>query len=244
MDRKFLVFLMAALFLIGGIFSVGVIALEPTGANYSGETTQATNLSNGEPESHDAYAGNVTEMDVEGPSVSQYWQGYYGNVSGRVELANAAGNIMYNWSGSESVTGEVYVSNVSSGIIWGSVQCLDVLVNSTNFEGDFNVSQASPEGLNETFSANDHAAFSTASVSFSANDCNSTKILNSSGDGAFDEVLLTDSTGATNLIFAAIINQDTIGFDGATHDFQMLVLENGASGVADPTTYYFYTELA
>jgi len=41
-----------------------VVAIEPQGANTSGETT--TTAPDTQPESHDAHAGNVTEMDVAG----------------------------------------------------------------------------------------------------------------------------------------------------------------------------------
>jgi hypothetical protein len=69
-------------------------------------------------------------------------------------------------------------------------------------------------------------------------------LLNNLGAGTFDEVLLTDGSAAPqNIIYTSILNQDTVGFDGGTHDFEMIVLENGASGKATATNYYFYLEL-
>ena len=72
----------------------------------------------------------------------------------------------------------------------------------------------------------------------------SADIYDSSGDsvdGNFEEVLLAQADG--NPVFAALLEQDLSGFDSASHDFEMLVLEDGHAGDSSTTPYYFYIEL-
>jgi len=183
----------------------------------------------------------VTSSIINATIISQRWQGYYGNVSGAIQLANSNGNILYNWS-IATVGGEIYVANVSSGLQWNSIACFDLYTNSTVMETNFNVSSSAVDGLNETFNLNDHTGFTTAGTNFVSGACNNTKLFNNAGVGAFDEVLLSDGTHQ-NLVYAALLKTDLTGFDGSTHDFEMIVLENGASGAGTATTYYFYAEL-
>ena len=64
------------------------------------------------------------------------------------------------------------------------------------------------------------------------------------GAGAFEEVMMTDASDDTQLVFAAILEErGAIGFDGNNYDFEMLVLENGHGTNTLATTYYFYVEL-
>ena len=60
------------------------------------------------------------------------------------------------------------------------------------------------------------------------------------GVGLFDEVLMSDGV---NTIFASLLEDDAVGFDGATHDFEMLVLEDGHETDTSASTYYFWVEL-
>jgi hypothetical protein len=230
-----LIFLVVALILI---FSFNpVVAVDPQGANYSNEVTTTRGAT--EPQGHSAYAGNVTMLDVTGFSTTQYWQGYYGNVSGTIQLADSSGNALYNWSAANP-TGEVYVVNKSSNVLWDNIACFDVASNGDNLENDFNVSDGAVDGLNETFNLNNHDGFVTAGTVFATGDCSNVKLYNNTGGGSFDEVLLTDGI---DIVYTSILENNYIGFDGGTHDFEMIVLENGASGKATATNYYFYLEL-
>ena len=95
-----------------------VFAVEPFGA-----TVTVTNISRSPVDVADselAFAGNVTEMTVLGYSVTQSWQGYFGNISGTVQLADGSDFVMYNWS-SATPRGEIYASTNSS-IQWLNVQ--------------------------------------------------------------------------------------------------------------------------
>ena len=57
----------------------------------------------------DAIAGNITELTLDALGVTTFWQGYYGNVTGSIVLANSNNDTMYDWSVS-AASGEVYAS--------------------------------------------------------------------------------------------------------------------------------------
>ena len=235
-------FLLIALFLYFG----EVWAVQPSGANYTGEVT--TTAPTSDPESHAAQAGNVTRLDIYGTTVTQSWQGYYGNVTGTIQLADSNDKILYNWS-LTSPEGEVYASTNGSGEInWGNIACFDLATNHESLETFFNISTDDVDGINETFSdANTHAAFYTANHLFAAGDCPATYMFTETGEGSageFEEVLLTDQSDTVQVIFASLLEeQDVQGFDGEYYDFEMIVLENGHGTDTSPTNYYFYVEL-
>ena len=214
-----------------------ILAIEPLGANYSNNVTSTAPVY--DPQGIAAQAGNVTRLDITGFSTTQYWQGYYGNVSGTIQLADGGGNALYNWSAT-SPQGEIYATNKTSIVNWGGITCFDLSADGDSIEGDFNISDYAVDGLNETFNLNDHDGFYTATAQFNPGQCNNTKLFNNSGVGIFDEVLLWDGE---DLVYASILQKDVIGFDGNSNDFEMIVLENGNSGKATTTNYYFYVEL-
>jgi len=221
------------------VSSFGLVLADPNGAGTvtPGASTRAPADTAA---NHSAYAGNVTELTISGNSITQSWQGYFGNVSGAIRLADASGNPMYNWS-LATPSGEVFASTASP--TWANIDCFNWTANGTALETSFNIND-SLDGVNETFSDLDtHDAFVVGSTSFSADECMSTQIFDSTGAGVagnFDEVLLHDGT---NTVFAALLENDLSGFDSAEHDFEMLVLEDGHSGDTSTTTYFFYVEL-
>ncbi len=50
-------------------------------------------------------------------------------------------------------------------------------------------------------------------------------------------------TDGQNIIFTSLLEQNLAGFDNKTHDFEMLVLEDGHGTNVATTTYYFWLEL-
>jgi len=223
--------------------------------------------------SHAAIAGNITEITVTGFSTTQTWQGYYGNVSGTIQLADGSDNVMYNWT-LASPQGEVY-SAVFGNITWINISCFnfsaagtyasDVAqiggtsfygMNLTQLEAMYNIVWDDMDGVNETFEYNgtnlvnnvgSHDTFYTNSLLFSEGECLSTNTLvKASGigiDNSFEEVLLYDSENRIPIFVALLDEEDPNGFDDAEHDFQMLVLEDGHGTDTASVTYYFYVEL-
>ncbi len=222
------------------MFSFSFVFATPNGADpvTSGVSTRASPTT---AQSNNAYAGNVTELTVLGSTVTQSWQGYFGNVSGSIELADGSGNAMYNWS-LASPQGEVFASTANS-VTWASIDCFNWTADGTALETSFNIND-SADGINETFSAaNSHDQFYVGNKKFTVGECMSTKVFDSTGTGVdnnFEEVLLNDGT---NTVFASLLENDMTGFDSTSHDFEMLVLEDGHAGDVATTQYFFYIEL-
>ncbi|OGJ21273.1 hypothetical protein A3K73_05460 [Candidatus Pacearchaeota archaeon RBG_13_36_9] len=227
-----------------------VLAVNPNGANYTGEIS--TTAAADDPELHNAFAGNMTYMDITGFTTTQSWQGYYGNVTGAIELANTNNKVLYNWS-LASPEGEVYATQNGSGqVSWGNIACYNFTGNYSEggprlakLETLFNISTDDVDGVNETFSdANTHAPFFTAGTAFTTGLCPAAYMYGSGGSGSagtYEEILLTDASDDAQIIFAALLENNENGFDSEKYDFEMLVLENG--NVAATTAYYFYVEL-
>ncbi len=222
-------------------------------------------------QSHGAIAGNVTEISIVGFSTTLAWQGYYGNVSGSVQLADSDDNIMYNWS-LASPEGEVF-SSTNSTLIWTNIQCFNLTadgdqtgnleaskggtntsgMNHTQLEALFNIDSDDVDGINETFGFNgslpgntgNHDLFYVNNLKFSEGECVSMNVFraNSSQDDYFEEVLLYEPN-TDSAVFVSLLEEiDTTGFDGKFHDFQMLVPEDGHGTDTSTTNYYFWVEI-
>lgn len=242
MNKKTLTLL--TLLVLSITLSVNVMAVQPFGASYTELKTERAPMDAASNDS--AIAGNVTEMSVTGFSTTQTWQGYFGNVTGTIQLADASDNQMYNWT-LASPEGEIYATTDTS-VAWTNIACFNLTANNAALESLFNILADDVDGINETFSTgNGHDMFYTNNVQFTTGLCPSTSIYDSTGasvDNNFEEVMLTDQSSATEVIFAAILDEeDVAGFDGALHDFEMLVLEDGHGTDVATTTYYFYVEL-
>ena len=194
------------------------------------------------PDTNEALAGNITEVTVTGYTTTQTWQGYFGNVSGTVQLADASDNVMYNWSLADP-EGEIYAST-SNAVAWASIACFDFATNGETLETSFNIASDDVDGVNETFAATNHDMFYTNNIQIVADSCMSVQLYDSTGasvDGNFEEVLLWDGS---DVVFTSILEEASVnGFDNGDHDFQMLVLEDGHGTDTSTTTYYFYVEL-
>jgi hypothetical protein len=260
-SKKTEIVVFVAVFVLTFAFLMSYAIAAPNGATVTpGTPDRAGNDTAGEDE---AYAGNITELSINGISVTQSWQGYFGNVTGTIELADSSDNVLYNWS-TTTPSGEVYAST-NETITWTNIQCFNFTANGTRagaggetaggvnlggtnlsqLEAEFGLASDDVDGVDETFTeANSHAEFFTANLQFAAGECASTDVFDSSGatDGTFENVLLYEPD-TSSVVFASVLEDDATGFDSATHDFEMLVLEDGHGADVDSTTYYFFVEL-
>lgn len=240
-----------------------ILAVEPFGANVNPTSPSDRAIPDGAM-GVPAVAGNVTEMSVSGFSITQSWQGYFGNVSGTIILADSSNNMMYNWN-LTSPEGEIYASTNDS-IEWNYIQCFNFTAdgsygddngnaggtsqygtNLTILENMFGIAYDDVDGVDETFTllGSGHNTFYTNNFNFSEGECRNTQIFSNAGQGEddkFEEALLYEPS-TQSIVFASLLNEDILGFDDAPHDFEMLVLENGHLTDTSPTTYYFYLEL-
>lgn len=248
-----------------------VLALDPTGADVNDVRTETA--PNDTADTDEALAGNISELTINAYTTTQSWQGYIGNISGTIQLADADDDVLYNWSLAEP-EGEILASkNVS--INFRRVQCLNYSAagtyaadtayggvnafgtNLTQLEAEYNIEWDNVDGVNETFflynpatgaggGAGQHDLFYISNLQFSEGECISTRVFGSGGNGVnneFEEVLLYEPDSAS-VIFVSLIEEAPLnGYDGDDHDFQMLVLEDGHGTNIATTTYYFWVEL-
>jgi hypothetical protein len=246
--------LFSALVFLGihSVFAAAPYGATPVGlANYTALGDDPSNIS--------ASAGNISEVSIYGLSTTQSWQGYFGNVTGAIQLADGNDNVMYNWSVA-SPEGEIYAST-NGTIVWTNIQCFNFTANGTyeddsaqrggtskagmnmtQLEAQFNMDFDDIDGVNETFTLNDHAEFYTNNLQFTGGECKNTKLYNNEGVGTFDEVLLY-SPESKAVVFTSILLDNAMGFNDKTSDFEMLVLEDGHDGDIALTSYFFYVEL-
>ena len=65
-------------------------------------------------------AGNVTELNVSGWSITEHWAGFFGEISGNMTLADSGGNIFYDWTGLNALSGEVFASS-DDAVSWAGI---------------------------------------------------------------------------------------------------------------------------
>lgn len=234
----------------------------PMGAQTVTEGYESTiNDSNYPPATQEAYAGNISELTIFGRSQTKHWQGYYGEVSGIIVLDDAQNWTLYDWPNPEP-KGEIYATVNSTTPLWNTIECFNYSAtytpgnNHTDYwESFFNMTYNDVDGIDETFNMTTHPTFDVGEFTITENTCPSTftHVNDEFQTERFVEILLQDSTG--QLIFTTILenkdeanNTDIVGYNGVTHDFQMLVAEDGTSrtgGVRNQatTTYYFYLDL-
>jgi hypothetical protein len=190
-----------------------------------------------------AIAGNVTEINFEANSVTSVWQGYFGNISGNIKLGNALNQTLYDW-GAASPNGEIYATRSSTTPVWGSIRC----ANSSELDSEdiaLSVNSAiEKDSVNNTFlNVTSFNAFMTGGQNINTTqNCYAVNLHDQTGNPSanFQEVILHDGS---RLVYTAIVSQDSMGFDGLNHDFEMIVGEDGHNDDINPTTYYFYVEL-
>jgi len=221
-------------------------------------------------DSVDTIAGNVTEITVDAFATTQTWAGYFGNVSGTIQLADYNDNVMYNWS-LDDPEGEIFASEVAA-VDWASLQCFNFAADNlggaetpgdinqhgkglADMETQYGIEWDDKDGINETFStagthengnALAHDLFYVNNLEFHAGECPSTHLMGPNGaiaDATYEEILLYDSTNDEMVFTSRLLENDVLGFDGRDHDFEMLVLENGHLTDTDSRPYYFYVEL-
>ena len=249
---------LALVLLIVSIFSVFVLAetqQTPIGPDTLTELNSSRKVLSAIP-TKNAYAGNVSALEISTAVITNGWQGYFGNITGTITLDDSSNNTMYDWY-LANPEGEIY-STTAAVTSWDNVLCADAENISYHENETYNFNRHANgsikpvqdvDGIDETFNKAFAGDFYVGSTKISvASGCSAAYLyVNSAADaaGTFSEVLLLDnSTENGNLVFASILFPGgSAGFDGAPHDFQMLVAEDGHNGNEATTLYYFYVEI-
>jgi len=231
------------LVLLGTIGTI-ILAAEPT--PIFDFTEQDTRREIPSAKSVNAQAGNITKMNINATVVTKTWQGYYGNVTGKIVLDSADNKSMYEWD-IVSPEGEIYAANESMSE-WNGIKCLNYSasypeLNLSGLEQNLDC-RGDADCVNETFTSKNHPGFYVGSTHIAADTCWSTQSFVDDGSSQnFYEALLVEPTNNV-VVYAAILNASQQGFDNGLTDFQMLVGENGhGSAATTKTPYYFYFEL-
>lgn len=221
------------------LMMVGIINAAPTGPRNLNEVATSRYVGATSGWEVDAVAGNVTELIINATSVTQTWQGYYGNVIGAILLSDSSNNTLIDWT-ITGVQGQVYASR-TNGITWTGIGC----ANTANItaEDTYLGSLGKADAVNNTFSnSTTHDGFFVGTEEITANSCSAVNLKNSTGYSSdWQEVLLSTANGER--VYTALLSSNNEGFNGSSYDFQMIVGENGHSGDVATTPYYFWIEL-
>ncbi len=237
MNKFSKLFLLSALLVV--LISATVLAVEPFGATVN--PVSPSDRANPDEAGNDpnAIAGNITNMNVQGYSITQAWQGYFGNVTGTVMLADSSDNVMYNWS-LASPEGEIYASTNNS-IIWNYIQCFNFTADGTygdsvsggvpggtNLEGTnltiledmFGVAFDDVDGVDNTFSLAGthesgeglaHDLFYTNNFQFSAGECLSTHLFDDTNSSTDGKFqeVLLYEPTTQSVVFTSLLDEET-----------------------------------
>lgn len=193
--------------------------------------------------------GYIAIMNLDSLQQNTHWKGFVGNISGAFALADSTGYSLYEWAVA-TFTGEVYAARTGSNLNWDGLVCANLgNVTAEEAELDHNAANTPYDSINLTFfELNSHTAFSVGDNSIGANTCNWSNRLFVNGSaspaGNFEEILLWDNN-SNDIVYVGLMENNAWGFlNGSTFDYQLMVPENGTTGIP-PTahSYYFFVEL-
>ena len=220
-----------ALFLVS-LFAYAVYA-QPTGANVT-EVTEQT-WGGQSPEGLVVQGGNISALSVDGKSKTLVWQGFYGNASGNLTLADSAGDQMYSWQ-VLNMTGEIYASR-SNAVTWATI------TGHEDCDIELTLTGGGPDRVSNTFTN------TTLSQIWQIGDVNVSQACrtytyntSNNGNNFWEEIILTDTV---NFVYAGMLWNHSIsntqGFNDGTSHFQFMVPDKKG---APTETYYFYIEFS
>lgn len=256
-DKKLwmLYFILMALLMSSSLAGAQVVPTEPEGPTTL-DIINSTRRTPAGAASVEALAGNVTQLSISANTVTQTWQAYYGNVTGTITLDDAGNNTIYNWQ-VVSPEGEIYASEAAIDFTHDNIACYDYNYSQvgdssynilSEYEALLGLDADDADGIDETFKESlvyDSFYVGSRHIDNTSTVCPATQMYGQDEqqqEGRFQELLLYDNS-SDKLVYTAIIEQDTIGFDNQAWDFEMIVGENGHAGDTTTTTYYFYVEI-
>jgi len=186
--------------------------------------------------------GVIAAMNITSTTQDTRWKGFIGHVTGAFSLQDSTGSVLYNWALS-SITGKIYTTRNATLVNWANINCSNL--STLNAENVL-MSHSNPnDNLNMTFNYSTgatHQSFYVGSRLMVENTCPTlnTYVNNKTNDTYFEEMALYDGY---NIVYATVLNQNQVGYDGHNYDFQMIVPENGAPGYQGATAYYLYVEI-
>lgn len=194
--------------------------------------------------------GEISFLELNATVQNTRWKAFVGNVSGMLTLDDASGSTIFDWT-LTTITGRIYATRNSSYIDWTSINCSNIthLIAEDSAlvltSADDNITKTFNASYNNTqnFTASgNHSEFYAGTKLIYESTCPvlKTYVNNASQEGSFEEIALYDGV---SMVYATILENDTIGYNTERYDFQMIVPENGSSSFTSSTAYYIYAEI-
>jgi hypothetical protein len=234
MNTKLLLFAVCAVVALFAVsFASAATPVNPT--NLSVGASSRGNVSGADNQNASAEAGNATNLDIDSLQLTKSWQGYYGNVTGKILLSDGSNNRMYDWNIS-SPAGQVYASR-SGTVDWTSVNCSSA-AQITAERTALGQGVTDADSVANTFTSEGHPGFNIGTNPIAG--CKSTTLYNQTGvqSSLFWNILLSDTNNQT--VYATILDHNKKGFQGSNLDFELLVGEDGHGSEANSVTPYFF----
>ncbi len=242
----------AAIALLVMVALSGFAYAQPANATTITRGASERAASGGAPSTQPSEAGNTTALNILAADTSRRWQGFYGNVTGNITLADSSSNALYNWVNTNPA-GEVYAAN-HTNVNWDKIFCANLSVSVPDENLNANVlntfigyvsdaDRARQDSVNATFNQTFSGSLAVGSRTITTSDgCRMVTLNTGSGyqESLFKELLLTDNE---SVVFATILENNANGFKGHPTDFEMIVGVNGTQ-YDNPRSYYFYVELS
>jgi len=183
--------------------------------------------------------GRVIRTVLNATQPNADWKGYVGNISGKLKLIDADNNTLFDWA-LTTLSGEIFATRTSSSPTWTSIACAvkaDISTENTAVGHGAEI-----DNVSNTFNETSHKQIQVGGVTLSADACGFTQYTyknNVAQEDNFSEVVLYDGS---DIVYASVLQNDAIGYDGGVNDFQMIIPDN--QDLAVNLGYYFYVELA
>lgn len=180
----------------------------------------------------DAQGGNSTNLSATTETQTVAWQGFFGEVTGNITLESANGDLFYRW---ENITSGTVFSSRDNAVDFSSIAAQ----NDCTIDEDLTGTDS--DRVSNAFTASSNSELTVGTTTIAANSaCATNTFINDAPQSTdFEELILTDDGGTTS-IYATFVENDLTGFDGNTHDFQMMVPEFRNETTS---TYFFYVEI-
>ncbi|PXF62093.1 MAG: hypothetical protein C4B59_00300 [Candidatus Methanogaster sp.] len=185
-----------------------------------------------------AKGGFVTEMDLDGTSRTTRWQGYYGNVSGSIALADSQGHTMFSWAWNATEGGEVFATTNSSIPPWTGLTNNSTTQFLNEIDADWGWTNDPVDDAGATLNATTNVNIADDSYQIAATTAGALQPYDSQWQcGA---VATANPNERDDFVFVGIIQDGKTSFASGSADYEMIVpTPDDGSAV----TYYFYMEL-
>ena len=221
----------------------GIVSAVPDGATADINVSKST-MTTAATGTDAAEGGYITGINLTSEQSTAKWQGYFGNITGSIVLADGNGVKMYDWGEVGTVSGEVFATTSGSAPAWASANSVTIAERDNATTG-INFLW----GWTDTADDADATFNTTGSVTVAGLAEISGTVATTTGAilpaaSNWQTLVITDvTTIATkdDYIFVGPINDTTTGYRGSPVDYQIIVPEDIETD--SQNTYYFYVEI-